>query len=170
MRRKRLNRPTAHYQVYMLVLARVTQLLQTTLQTFIHRRFNTHTTGPRMSKLNAAACRNRRFNLCPLAVSCLSPTVTVAIVKGNRMTRICVWRTRDSDEYALLPGYTAPVVAKWLALFHFKACLTVCLPDSHARYVRRFAEYFSVTALERSFYMRLPLTAHQRRNLFILFT
>ena len=52
MRRKRLIRPTAHYQAYMLVLARVTQLLQTTLQTFIHRRFNTHhLTGPRMSKL-----------------------------------------------------------------------------------------------------------------------
>lgn len=52
MRRKRLIRPTAHYQAYLLVLARVTQLLQTTFQTFIHRRFDTHhLTGPRMGKL-----------------------------------------------------------------------------------------------------------------------
>jgi len=60
MRRKRLIRPTAHYQVYMLVLARVTQLLQTTLQTFIHRSFDTHhLTGPRMSKLQRCSVQEQ---------------------------------------------------------------------------------------------------------------
>lgn len=60
MRRKRLIRPTAHYQVYMLVLAHVTQLLQTTLQTFIHRSFDTHhLTGPRMSKLQRCSVQEQ---------------------------------------------------------------------------------------------------------------
>ena len=43
---------------------------------------------------------------------------------------------------------------------------TVCLPDSHARYVRRFAEYFSVTALERSSHATATDRAPAPGNLF----
>ena len=52
MRRKRLIRPTAYYLIYMLALTRITQFLQTTLLTIIHRRFDTHhLTRSRMGKL-----------------------------------------------------------------------------------------------------------------------
>ena len=65
MRRKRLimlrrEPPDIRKNGDMLVLARVTQLLQTTLQTFIHRRFDTHhLTGPRMGKLQRCSVQEQ---------------------------------------------------------------------------------------------------------------
>lgn len=71
-----------------------------------------------------------------------------------------------SGEYALLLRATTHGSGKCIAFFHFKACFRRFAFTTHARYVRRFAEYFSVTVLERSSHATATDRAPAPGNLF----